>query len=403
MYTRFYHLDKRPFELTPDHHFFFVGGTQKKAIAYLTYGLSKGEGFVVITGEVGAGKTTLINHLLSHLEGKHVVSAKLVTTDLEGDNLLRMVAATFGLRQEGVDKATLLRDLEAFFVDCCNRHKHPLLIVDECQKLPLGSLDELRMLSNFQLGEKPLLQTFLIGQPEFRKTIAGEGLEQLRQRVIGTYHLQPLDAEETRRYIQHRLRQAGWRDDPEFTEAAFRAIYEQSGGVPRKTNLLCDRLLLFGYLEETHRIDRSDVDAVITDMHDETTSAAIQPAALPAAAALPTADVAGVSGQATPAAQDAALPPEAPAVPAATAPDPSPAAAPAHTHREEDPELRRLLKRLNLLENRLDDVETHLVECERRLWRTRPAGVEIESSEPNQAGKAAGDSGPFRRRTERGA
>jgi putative secretion ATPase (PEP-CTERM system associated) len=235
----------------------------------VTYGLSKGEGFVVITGEVGAGKTTLVNYLLARLQDRRLITAKVVTTQLEADNLLRMVASAFGIPHEGIDKATLLNKIEAFLINNNRADRRPLLIVDEVQNLAHSSLEELRMLSNFQLGERPLLQFYLVGQPQFRQTLASQSLLQLRQRVIASHHLQPLDADETRGYIEHRLQRVGWQDDPSFADGSFAMIFEATGGVPREINLLCDRLLLFGFLEERHRIDTPEVDEVLSNMRDE--------------------------------------------------------------------------------------------------------------------------------------
>ena len=269
MYTSFYGLRTRPFQLTPDYHFYFDSRSHRKAVAYLTYGLSQCEGFVVITGDVGTGKTILVDYLLSKLSEEGFVTGKVVTTQLDADNLLRMVAAAFNLPHEGNDKATLIGNVESFLVSARRDDARPLLIIDEVQNLSHSSLEELRMLSNYQFREQPLLQIYLIGQPQFRMTMASQSLEQLRQRVIATYHLQPLDVDETRGYIEHRLRHAGWDDDPGFAEECFQMIYEETGGVPRKINLLCDRLLLFGYLEERHEIDSTVVSEVVAEMRNE--------------------------------------------------------------------------------------------------------------------------------------
>lgn len=269
MYTSFYGLQARPFQLTPDYRFYFDSRSHRKAVAYLTYGLSQSEGFVVITGEVGAGKTTLIDYLLSKLPGEHFVTGKVVTTQVDADDLLRMVATAFGLSHEGSDKATLLESIQTFLVSARQGGARPLLIIDEVQNLSRRSLEELRMLSNYQFRAGPLLQIYLVGQPQFRATMASADLEQLRQRVIATCHLRPLDAEETRGYIEHRLRHAGWDQDPSIAEESFPIVYEETQGIPRKINLLCDRLLLFGYLEESHRIDGAVVKEVVADMRIE--------------------------------------------------------------------------------------------------------------------------------------
>ncbi|TQV76248.1 XrtA/PEP-CTERM system-associated ATPase [Denitrobaculum tricleocarpae] len=269
MYTDFYNLTGLPFQLTPDHRFFYTSQPHKKAVAYVTYGLSKGEGFIVITGEVGAGKTTLMDYFLSSLQGQRLITARVVTTQIEADNLLRLVAASFGLSQEGADKATILKRIEAFLLECHRDGSRPLLIIDEVQSLKHSSLEELRMLSNFQSEHRSLLQIYLVGQPEFRRTLASASLEQLRQRVIATYHLQPLDLDEVRSYIEHRLIQVGWQNDPRIDDSAYPIIYSETAGVPRRINLLCDRLLLASYLEDRHEISAADVEDVVLDMRKE--------------------------------------------------------------------------------------------------------------------------------------
>ena len=270
MYTAYYKLSGRPFKLSPDSRFFFGSRPHKKAMAYLTYGLSQGEGFIVITGNIGTGKSTLIDYLFSQINTGRFIASKVVTTHLEADDFLRMVASGFGIGREGADKATLLREIEAFLVANWEAGKRVLLVVDEAQNLPSHSLEELRMLSNYQRGEHPLLQIYLVGQPQFRRTLAHAEMEQLRQRVIASHHLEPLDAEQTRQYIEHRLGLVGWHEDnPAFTDGAYTRIFERTGGVPRRINLLCDRLLLFGYLEEKTVIDDAVVGQVADDLEEE--------------------------------------------------------------------------------------------------------------------------------------
>lgn len=269
MYESFYGLSAKPFQLKPDPHFFFGSKGHKRAMAYLEYGLSQGEGFIVITGEVGAGKTTLVRNLFQKLESEKIHAAQIVNTHLDADNTLRMVAAAFGLPHENTSKADLLTRLEQFLRQCEQKGKRALLVVDEAQNLSPHTVEELRMLSNFQTAEKSLLQTFLLGQPEFRKTLHSRNMQQLRQRVIATYHLGPMDATETRAYIEHRLHTVGWRGDPSLSDDAFAAIYDYSGGIPRKINTLCDRLFLMGYLEEIHDFGDSEVNEVIADIQQE--------------------------------------------------------------------------------------------------------------------------------------
>lgn len=269
MYAAFYKLTGRPFQLSPDPRFFFRSRSHKKAMAYLTYGLNQGEGFIVVTGDIGAGKTTLVGHLLAELDSDKFIGATVVTTQIEADDTLRMVASAFGIAQEKRDKATLLREVESFLTASHRAGKRALLIIDEVQNLPTASLEELRMLSNLQADGEAVLQCYLLGQPQFRETVASAALEQLRQRVIASYHLEPLDAEETRAYVEHRLRLVQWRNDPSFADEAFRAIYAETRGVPRRINTLCSRLLLFGFLEEKHEIDAAVVGEVIKDLAQE--------------------------------------------------------------------------------------------------------------------------------------
>jgi putative secretion ATPase (PEP-CTERM system associated) len=266
MYTDFYRLSARPFQLTPDPAFYFSSATHQKAMAYLTYGLAQGEGFIVITGEVGAGKTTLVGHLMETIDKSKLIAARIVTTQLDADNMLRMVASAFGVPIEGADKSTLITRLEAHLRTHHREGRRALLVVDEAQNLPVSALEELRMLSNFQEGTTALLQTFLLGQPEFRFKIASPELEQLRQRVIATHHLEAMTREEIPAYVEHRLRLVGWREDPRFTPAAYDAIFAYSDGVPRRLNNLVSRVLLFGALEERHEIDVDIVAEVVEDL-----------------------------------------------------------------------------------------------------------------------------------------
>lgn len=273
MYESFYKLQARPFQLSPDPRFFYGSPVHKRAMSYLRYGLTQGEGFIVITGDIGTGKTMLVRTLFADLARENVVAAQLVTTQLEADDTLRMVAASFGLAHEGLDKATILKNLEIFMTARAREGKRVLLLVDEAQNLPPRSLEELRMLSNFQLGGKVLFQSFLLGQAEFRNTLQAKGLEQLRQRVIAAYHLEALDPAQTRAYIEHRLATVGWQGDPQFTDSAYAAMYQHSGGIPRRINTVCDRLMLFGSLEDVHSFDADNVNTVIAELNQETAAA----------------------------------------------------------------------------------------------------------------------------------
>ncbi len=269
MYESFYKLGGKPFQLNPDPSFYFASRGHKRAMSYLEYGLHQGEGFIVITGEIGAGKTTLVKNLFRRVDPNSFVAAQLVSTQLDADDTLRLIAAAFGLKHEDQSKATLLKRLEEHLLGVHRQGRRALLVVDEAQNLTPRAVEELRMLSNFQAGEKSLLQSFLLGQPEFRYTLQGEGMQQLRQRIIASYHLGPMDAAETRAYIEHRMKTVGWSGDPEFSEDCFPSVFAYTGGIPRRINTLCDRVLLFGYLEDRHRIDAGTVQAVIGDLNGE--------------------------------------------------------------------------------------------------------------------------------------
>ncbi|MES2176086.1 MAG: XrtA/PEP-CTERM system-associated ATPase [Pseudomonadota bacterium] len=266
MYDQFYGLQGRPFQLTPDPHYYFESATHRKALSYLGYGLAQGEGFIVITGDIGAGKTTLVGHLMQTIDPARLTAVKIVSTQVEGDDMLRLAAQSFGLSTDGLSKAAILQQVESMLHAQARAGRRSLLIVDEAQNLPVSAIEELRMLSNFQLGGQSLLQIFLLGQPEFRDLLKSPQLEQLRQRVIATHHLEPMMANEIEPYILHRLAIAGWSGKPAFTPGAFSALYAATGGVPRRLNALASRVLLLGAIEQLHVIDEEVVDAVVADM-----------------------------------------------------------------------------------------------------------------------------------------
>lgn len=266
MYDQFYALKGRPFQLTPDPHFYFESGTHRKALSYLGYGLAQGEGFIVITGEIGAGKTTLVGHVMSSIDPQRLTAVKIVSTQVEGDDLLRLVAQQFGITEDHLPKAQLLQRIEAFLHAQARKGLRTLLIVDEAQGLSVSAIEELRMLSNFQLGGQALLQIFLLGQPEFRDLMNAPELEQLRQRVIATHHLEPMLANEVEPYIRHRLSLVGWADNPHFTADAYAAIYAVTDGVPRRINALMSRVMLLGAVDHLTEIGTQAVQAVAADM-----------------------------------------------------------------------------------------------------------------------------------------
>jgi general secretion pathway protein A len=268
MYEDYYNFRARPFQLSPDPRFFFNSKGHRRAMAYLQYGLHQGEGFLVVTGEIGAGKTILARTLVEKFGSPNLLLAQVVSTQLEADDLLNTVAAAFDLPEEK-NKGQLLRKLEMFLLARHRQGKRTILLIDEVQNLPHRSLEELRMLSNFQHKEKTLLQSFLLGQPEFRATRQRPELEQLRQRVTASYHLGPIDSTEIEAYIGHRLKMVGWTGDPSFAQDMFPVIHRYTGGIPRKINHLCDRLLLLGRMDEKRAFIAKDVFEVIEDMNNE--------------------------------------------------------------------------------------------------------------------------------------
>ncbi len=274
MYESFYGLSSKPFQLSPDPSFYFGSKQHRRAKAYLDYGVLRNDGFIVITGEIGAGKTTLLRGLLDSLNRSNVVIGNLVTTQLDAEDTLRMVGAAFGVRVKDLPKSELLMTLEAYFVNQASQGKRCLLIVDEAQNLSARAVEELRMLSNFQFSNQSLLQTFLVGQPEFRNILQRPEMEQFRQRVAATCHIGPLDEDETRGYIEHRLKCAGSTGRPSFDVEAFPAIYKASQGIPRRINSLCDRLLLLGFMAGKPHLGLADVQEVLKDLAQETQSLA---------------------------------------------------------------------------------------------------------------------------------
>ena len=280
MYEAFYGLTTKPFQLNPDPSFYYASKQHRRAKAYLEYGVSRNEGFIVITGEIGAGKTMVLRSLIEGLSGSNVVTGHLVTTQLGAEDTLRMVGAAFGFRVKDVPKSELLITLEAFLISQTSKGKRCLLIVDEAQNLTPRAVEELRMLSNFQFGNQALLQSFLVGQPEFREILQRPEMEQFRQRVAATCHIGPLDQDETRGYIEHRLKCAGSNGKPSFEPAAFESIHKATGGIPRRINAICDRLLLAGFLADRSLLKATDVDDVVREFQQEN-AVGPRPAATP--------------------------------------------------------------------------------------------------------------------------
>jgi general secretion pathway protein A len=289
MYDDFYGFTARPFQLTPDPAFYFESVTHRKALSYLGYGLAQGEGFITITGEVGAGKSTLVAHLMATIDRQRLTAAQIVTSRLSDTDLVQLVAQAFAITQEGQaalgrvpgeGKAKALAQIEAFLHGEARAGRRCLLVVDESQNLSVEALEELRMLSNFHLGAHPLLQILLLGQPEFRDRLSGHpDLEQLRQRVIAAHHLEPMAPEEIDPYLVHRLKLVGWKGNPTFTPDVLTEIHQVTGGVPRRVNQIVNRLLMLGAARQVTVLDSALLGQVMAEMTGQGMPLLAQPAA----------------------------------------------------------------------------------------------------------------------------
>ena len=269
MYQAFYKLHGKPFQLTPDPAMLFPSKGHRRAMSYLLYGFEQGEGFVVITGAVGTGKTLLIQKLFEQLRHRNIVIASIASANLDGDDILPAVAAALDLPYEQRSKEALLQDVKRHLTALHSRQTHALLVVDEAQTLTYAALEMLRILSNLQTNGHALLQIFLVGQTELRRTIISNRMEQLRQRIIASHRLDPMSEDECRAYIVHRLRAVGWNNDPSLTPDIFAGVFRASRGIPRKINLIMDRLLLNGYLEGLHELDQAALTMVLDEINEE--------------------------------------------------------------------------------------------------------------------------------------
>jgi len=271
MYKAFYNLSENPFQLNANLDFLFNSAGHKRAKAYLRYGLVQGEGFVVVTGVPGTGKTMLVKELFYSLQqDKDILIGLMVTSQLEAEDTLRMLASAFKISYGTHDnKAMLLSRLENFFKESAQQGKRVLLVVDEAQNLPQSSIEELRMLSNYEWEGKVIFQIFLLGQEELGELLYSSEMDQVKQRIVATYHLKALEEDEVKEYILFRLVKAGWKDNPKFTEDVFTEIYQYTKGIPRRINTLCDRLLLYGYLEELTELDITCAQHVIKEIDSD--------------------------------------------------------------------------------------------------------------------------------------
>src|SRR5688572_13930142 len=258
MYERYFQLRERPFALSPDPEYLYPSRVHQEALSYLRYGIEGHAGFVVITGEIGSGKTTMLQSLLGRLD-RNTTVARIVNTMLDARELLEAILLDFGMDPTGLSKPVLLHRLAQFLVQQRQANRLTLLVIDEAQNLSLPALEEIRMLSNLETEKSKLIQIIMIGQPELREKLALPQLEQLRQRITVSYHLQPLDAGETHNYINHRLKRAAVGAPVTFPREVTDLVHSRSRGVPRIINVIADATLLFAY-----GIDRRDIDVSTT-------------------------------------------------------------------------------------------------------------------------------------------
>jgi putative secretion ATPase (PEP-CTERM system associated) len=262
MFESHFGLTAAPFGLCPDPGFYFGSRGHSHALSLLAFGVHQREGFILVTGEAGTGKTTLVRTLLERLDPEQIVAAQVVNTQLDATELLAAICSAYGVPSQDGSKARLLATLEAFFTAVAAGGRRALLVVDEAQNLGPSELEELRMLSNLQLGSHALLQGLLIGQPALRERLGAPEMEPLRQRVVASCQLGPLSLVETMSYIHHRMQLVGWNGAPLFDEQAVAQIFAFTGGNPRRINLLCTRLLLTAFVESRTQLDAARVQAM---------------------------------------------------------------------------------------------------------------------------------------------
>jgi putative secretion ATPase (PEP-CTERM system associated) len=268
MYESYFKLNSKPFDLLPDPKFIYMSKSHKKALTYLDYGIRERSGFILLTGEVGSGKTTLIRDLLEK-RYEHVVLSKIFNTRVTSEQLLAMINDDFGLTVQGKDKVTMIRDLNEFLISQYAAGNQPILIIDEAQNLSPELLEEVRMLSNLEAATSKLMQIILVGQPELRTILAAPALRQLRQRININCHLQALNREELELYITHRLTVAGNAAAVHFEADGLDAIFRYCRGIPRLINIICDFLLFLAFAEESSLITVDMVNDVIGDLDFE--------------------------------------------------------------------------------------------------------------------------------------
>jgi putative secretion ATPase (PEP-CTERM system associated) len=263
MYANHYGLTAKPFSIVPNPHVLFLSKHHENALTYLEYGLTEKVGFILLTGEIGTGKTTLVRHMLLQMESRMDI-AVIFNTNVSSEQLFGLILKEFGIDCGSSSKEAQLNHLYEFLIDRYASNRHVLLVIDEAQNLSADALEDIRMLSNLQTDDRLLLQIMLIGQPELKQRLKMPDLGQLAQRIAVNYHLTALDDAQTRRYIAFRIQAAGGAPDL-FSAGAVKLIHDHSGGVPRTINLLCDAALVYGYAEDLAQIDETVVAKVLAD------------------------------------------------------------------------------------------------------------------------------------------
>jgi general secretion pathway protein A len=264
MYETFYRFQEKPFQIVPNPAFLYKSSKHEAALAYLEYGVAENVGFILLTGEIGSGKTMLVHYILSRMDTSSIDAAVIFNTNVSAGELLGMILEEFEIPRTAADKASLLSALNQFLIERYAQRKRVLLIIDEAQNLSENALEEVRMLSNLQSDDHSLLQIMLVGQPELVGKLKKPSMRQFTQRIAASYHLVGLNRQETGEYISHRLAKAGGRPDL-FTAAAVDLIHELSGGIPRSINLLCQAALVYGFAEESQMISQDIVKQILED------------------------------------------------------------------------------------------------------------------------------------------
>ena len=268
MYLEYYGLQRPPFDITPNPRFLFHSAKHREALNHLLYGIRERKGFVQLTGEIGAGKTTLCRALLEQLD-PHFSTALILNPALTADELMKAIAAEFRLPVGGFDRLETIAIFNEFLLSQTERGLETVLIIDEAQNLTEELLEQVRLLSNIETDDRKLLQIVLMGQPELRDRLNRPRLRQLRQRITVRYHLAPLTRLEVGQYIRHRLELAGANGAPTFTRPALWRIYFYSGGIPRLVNAVCDKALLAGFVGKSNRITNKMIGRAIRELEGD--------------------------------------------------------------------------------------------------------------------------------------